>query len=75
MAPAALIEGWLEAGRHTRSLAGIRDVADRGASPAAGAGMLALPRAIGMALAHPPAVLAKGAFHSQNIAELVFGER
>jgi len=39
------------------------------------AGMLALPRSIGMAFTNPPVVLAKGAFHSQNVAELVFGER
>jgi hypothetical protein len=75
MTPALFVEFGFEALRRPRF--GIIVIASwtRRSRAAAFAGMLALERSIRVGFTHPAAVLAKGAFHSQNIAGLLSGER
>ena len=77
MPPALFVEFGFEALRRPRLGILVARIAPwtRLSRAAAGAGAVALPRSIGMAFTNPAAVLAKGAFHSENIPELVFGER
>src|SRR5258708_29201257 len=70
MAPALLVEFDFRAFRHPWCHIVVDRVSTRtrGRGGATAAGVLAFPWSVRMALAH--AVLTKGAFHSQNIAEL-----
>jgi hypothetical protein len=69
--PALLVDFGFEAGWHPRRFAvvgGIAGRAERAWRPAA-AGVVAAPRSLGMALAHPAAIFAKFAFHAHRDRE------
>jgi hypothetical protein len=65
MAPALLVEFDFRAFRHPRDHIIVNRVAPqtRSSGAATGAGVLAFPWPVRVALAHPAAILAKGAFH------------
>jgi hypothetical protein len=69
MTPALLIEFDMRAGRRARRMVEIARIALRAghSCTSAGAGILAIPRRVGMVFTYPASILAKDAGHRQTV--------